>query len=118
MSPPEVQTCSDTFAPLYTANASREVGAVAALAEERKMAKYQHLDASHSFIPIAVETAGAFSPLTLAFLKDLRRPITRETGEVRSHSYLVQRVSVAIQRGIAASVAGTSGRSATEDGFL
>ena len=81
-------------------------------------AKYQHLDPSHCFIPIAVETAGAFGPQTRAFLKDLGRHITWATGDVRSHSYLIQRVSVAIQRGNAASVAGTSGQSATLDCFL
>ena len=111
-------TCSDTFAPSYTTYATREAGAVAALAEERKKAKYQHLDASHCFVPIAVETAGAFGPQTRAFLKDLGRRITRATGDERSHSYLIQRVSVAIQRGNAASVAGTSGQSASLDCFL
>ena len=111
-------TCSDTFAPSYTTNATREAGAVAALAEERKKAKYQHLDASHYFVPITVETAGTFGPQTRAFLKDLGCRITRATGDMRSHSYLVQRVSVAIQRGNAASVAGTSGQSTTLDCFL
>ena len=33
-------TCTDTFAPSYTSNAASEAGAVAALAEERKKAKY------------------------------------------------------------------------------
>ena len=71
--------------------------------------KYQHLDISHSFTPVSVETSGVFGPLTHAFLKDLGRRITLATGEARSYSYLIQRVSVAIQRGNAASVAGTTG---------
>ena len=101
-------TCSDTFAPSYIPNASSEAGAVAALAEDRKRMKYQHLDSStYCFTPIAVETTGVFGPLTRAFLKDLGRRITRATGEERSHSYLIQRISVAIQRGNAASVMGT-----------
>ena len=36
-------TCSDMFASSYAAAASREPGSVAALAEERKVAKYTHL---------------------------------------------------------------------------
>ena len=36
-------TCPDTYAPSYTAIASQEAGVVAAIAEERKKAKYIHL---------------------------------------------------------------------------
>ena len=42
-------TCSDMFAGSYAAAASREPGAVAALAEERKVAKYAHLSSLHLF---------------------------------------------------------------------
>ena len=92
-------TCSDTFAPSYTTNATREAGAVAALAEERKRLNTNiWMPHTVSFPSHAVETAGAFGPQTRAFLKDLGRRITRATGDVRSHSYLIQRVSVAIQR--------------------
>ena len=111
-------TCSDTFAPSYSSNAASEVGAVAAMAEERKKAKYEHLDASHSFVPVAVETAGVFGPLTHTFLKDLGRRIALVTGEEKSYSYLVQRVSVAIQRGNAASVVGAMGQLGSFDEFL
>ena len=111
-------TCSDTFAPSYSSNAASEVGAVAAMAEERKKAKYEHLDASHSFVPVAVETAGVFGPLTHTFLKDLGRRIALVTGEEKSYSYLVQRVSVAIQRGNAASVVEAMGQLGSFDEFL
>ena len=57
-------TCPDTFAPSYTARATGEPGAVAALAEEKKRDKYTHLDPSHSFTPVAVETSGGhWSPV-------------------------------------------------------
>ena len=49
-------TCTDTFAPSFLASAASEAGAVAALAEKRKKAKYQNLDALHMFVPFAVET--------------------------------------------------------------
>ena len=103
-------TCADTFAPSYISDAASGVGVVAAQTEARKVAKYQHLDTSHSFTPVSVETSGVFGPQTHAFLKSLGRRITLATGEVRSFSYLIQRMSVAIQRGNAVSVAGTTGQ--------
>ena len=51
-------TCPDTLAPLYSSCASREAGIVAEEAERRKKVKYTHLETSHCFIPIAVETLG------------------------------------------------------------
>ena len=84
---------------------------MAALAEERKKNIYAHLDPSHSFTPVAVETSGVVGPQSLAFLKDLGRRMRQVTGEERSLSYLriLQRVSVAVQRCNAASVLGTTG---------
>ena len=94
-----------------------EAGAVAALVEERKKNIYAHLDPSHSFTPVAVETSGVVGPQSLAFLEDLGRRMRQVTGEERSLSYLLQRVSVAVQRGNAASVLGTTGL-AVPDTFL
>ena len=74
-------TCPDTFAPSYTAWATSEPGAVAALAEEKKRDKYAHLDPSHSFTPVAVETSGAIGLQSLAFLKDLGRRLRQVTGK-------------------------------------
>ena len=82
-------TCSDTFASSYAAAASREPGVVAALSEERKVV---HLGPLHLFTPVAVETIGVIGPLTRDFLKDLGRRLRHVTGEVKEHSYLLQRV--------------------------
>ena len=60
-------TCSDTFAPSYIASATSNVGAVASLAEERKIAQYGHLDPSHYFVPVAFETSGVIGPKSLHF---------------------------------------------------
>ena len=65
--------CSDTFASSYAAAASREPGAVAALAEERIVAKYVHLGPLHLFTPVAVEITGVIGQLTRVFVKDLGR---------------------------------------------
>ena len=64
-------TCPDTLATSYSAVAAREVGAVASEAERGKKAKYAHLEPSHHFVPIAVETLGAFGPEVLSFVRDL-----------------------------------------------
>ena len=103
-------TCTDTFVTSFLASAASEAGAVAALVEERKKAKFQHLNTLHMFVPFAVETTGVFGPLTHAFLKDIGHKVFLATGERQSRYHLVQCVSVTIQRGNAASVMVTSGQ--------
>ena len=110
-------TCPDTFAPSYLSSATREAGAVAALAEVRKKDRYAHLDCTHSFTPVAIETSGVIGPESMAFLKDLGRRLARVTGEEKSTSYLLQRLSVAVQRGNTASVLGSAGLFTGSDPF-
>ena len=74
-------TCPDTLAPSYSDLASREAGAVAEEAERRKKAKYAHLEASHYFVPVAIETLGVYGPEARSFLKDLGHRITSATLE-------------------------------------
>ena len=64
-------TCTDTLAPSHRALAAREPRAVAADAEQRKRVKYAHLDHTHFFVPVAVETLGAMGAEALAFLRRL-----------------------------------------------
>ena len=58
-------------------------------------------------MPVAVETFGAWAPMGLKFVKEVGSRITETTGEARAKEYLFQSISIAIQRGNAASVAGT-----------
>ena len=78
-------------------------------AEERKVEKYHCLPASHLFSPVAIETLGAVGPQSLALTKDIGRRIASETGESRAGEYLLQRLSVAVQRGNSAAVLGGAG---------
>ena len=103
-------TCWDTFAPSNLPQAIREAGAVAAKAEQIKEAKYGHLNPNHLFIPIAFETSGSLGPTTAGFIKELAHLISRENDEPLAHQYLLQRLSVAIQRGNAISIWGTFGQ--------
>ena len=102
-------TCPDTFALSYRAHVTQEPGKVAATAEERKSEKYRGLPPGHMFSPIAIETLGAIGPKSLALLKDLRRRIRSELGEPKSTEYLLQWLSVAVQRGNSISVLASTG---------
>jgi len=101
-------TCPDTLAPSYDTLATREAGLVAEEAEKKKCAKYAHLEESHHFVPVAVETMGVFGPKTRSFLRDLGHRIANATQDPLSNLYLRQRISVAVQRGNAAAILGTS----------
>ena len=57
--------------------------------------------------PIAHETLGPWAPMGLKFIKDIGARMNDSTGESRSTSYLFQSISIALQRGNAASIAGT-----------
>ena len=76
-------------------------------AENRKTTKYSSLSAQYCFVPIAVETLGAPGDKALAFFRDLGQRIAAATAEPRSYQFLMQRVSVAVQRGNAACIVGT-----------
>ena len=100
-------TCPDTFAPSYVDIASTAAGSVAALAEDRKINKYSHLSPSYLFTPISIETMGAVGPKSLRFLKDLGTKIMRQSGDPHSYSYLMQRLSVTIQKSNMVAVLGS-----------
>ena len=80
---------------------------MASFAEVNKRQKYADIRRTHISIPIAIETMGAIGEEGLAFLKELGARIMSVTKERRSFEFLMQRVSVAIQRGNAACILGT-----------
>ena len=74
---------------------------------EKKKTKYSHLEFSHHFVPVAVETLGVFGPETRCFLWELGRRLKEATLEPLSHHFLLQRISVAVQRGNTAAILGS-----------
>ena len=82
-------TCPDTFAPSHLPSATREAGAVAAQAEQSKQ-KYAALYQCHIFTPLAIETAGPFTPETFSFLRGLGCRLKQVTREAKSFFYLRQ----------------------------
>ena len=102
-------TCSDTFSASHKEIAVREPGAVAAAAEHRTRSKYCNFDATHHFVPIAVETLGVLGQDARSFFRKVARRVTAVTNKPQSHQSLLQRVAVAIQRGNAAAIWGRLG---------
>ena len=100
-------TVPDTLAPSYRPIAVTKTGGVAARAESQKEIKYHQLALSYLFSPIAIESLGAVGPKSWNFLVDLGRRIKMYSGENKAFLYLIQRLSVAVQRGNATLVQGT-----------
>ena len=98
----------DTFAASYMSDATREARAVATAAEARKKEMYALLSKSHQFVPVAIETSGALGPDALSLLTDISRRQQSITHDHQSLPFLLQRVSIALQQGNAASVMGTT----------
>ena len=98
-------TCPDTYAQsLHSTNTAGHVAEQA----EKKAEKYAHLAPAHQFQPVAIETSGVIGPTSTSFLKELGRRLTAATGEAQETLYLLQRLSVAVQRGNTAAVLGTT----------
>ena len=51
-------------------------------------------------VPICVETLGAWGPAGHKFMKELGRKISEKTHEKRSTSYIMQNISMEIQRSV------------------
>ena len=81
---------------LYT----HKAGFVAGHAEVKKSEKYAHLAPTYQFQPVAIETSGARGPSSRVFLRELGRCVALETGEARSTSKLIQRLSVGYNVGM------------------
>jgi hypothetical protein len=100
--------CPNTLASSYVAKAVTGPGAVATGAEARKRQKYHAIDhAVYKCQPVAIETLGAYGEDSWDFIQ-LGRRLRTVTQDTRSASYLLQRLSVAVQRGNAACILGTT----------
>ena len=95
------------MAPSHLNIAVNGPGVVANEAEDKKRAKYACMSSTFHFVPIAVETLGSLGEDADNFIHELGRRVKIVTGERRATEFLLQRLSVAIQRGNAASVMGT-----------
>lgn len=100
-------TCVDTVAASHLAESSKSAGSAAVSGEKLKQKKYQNLGNNYLFHPVAVETFGVYGPESLLFVHEIGRRLSQATKDNRSTSFLMERITIAIQRGNAASVLGT-----------
>ena len=64
-----------------------------------KTLKYQDLNATHFFYPIAIKTAGSWDNQAVELIEEIGRRSAQETDKPKETMYLFQRISVATQRG-------------------
>ena len=100
-------TVVDTLAQSYVATTSKQAGAAADAAENRKQRKYHALENRFVVQPIGFETMGSWGAGAKAFLVEVGTRVKEATENVRSMEFLRQRVCIEIQRGNAAAVMGT-----------
>jgi hypothetical protein len=99
-------TCPDTLAGSHLNRAVLSPSALANDAEHRTTMKYRSLASLYRFTPI-VETLGALGDEASTFFSDLGHRIASVTAEPQSKQFMMQRLSVALQRGNVACVLGT-----------
>lgn len=101
-------TCVDTFADSYLTKTSKVAGSAAEEAHKRKHSKYQCLKSKlYMFKALAFETLGPWCVESKDFINTIGNLLIKETGDIRAKFFLYQRLSLAIQRGNAASILGT-----------
>jgi hypothetical protein len=100
-------TVCDTLAPSYLQSTSVNGGAAAEAADIRKQTKYVQISNNHIFCALAFETLGPINSEGLKFLLELGNRLAKVTGDTRETAYLLQRISIVIQRGNAVAFTGS-----------
>ena len=75
-------TVPDTYDNSYIADTATTASAAANRAAENKTAKFQELAKMHQFVPIAIETGGAWNEKAVEFISEVGRRITEVTKGV------------------------------------
>ncbi|CAG9128019.1 unnamed protein product [Plutella xylostella] len=97
-------TCVCTLAPSHVQSTAANAGAAAEAAARLKKLKYSQLMQRYLFVPLAVETMGVWGEEGRAFLREITRRLRSRGLGSSSGAHLMQRLSLAVQRGNAASV--------------
>ena len=98
-----VGTCCASYLPQTSVTS----GAAASRAEGLKTRKYHSFAEEYDVVPLAFESHGALGPETDTFLMDLRTRLRTVTGRPAAGAQLLQRLSIALQRGNAICVQGS-----------
>lgn len=101
-------TCWDTLAPSYVKKSSANAGSVAKMAANRKRSLYTDIiDQNYLFLPFACETLGPWCEESIDIVNSLGSLIRKSTGEPRSTSFIIQKISIIIQISNAACIMGS-----------
>ena len=90
---------SRNVASSYIGETSTRATAATDRASENKTTKYTDLAKTHHFVPITIETGGAWNELALEFITELGRRISGVTQEPRETQFICQQLSISLQRG-------------------
>ena len=91
-------TVVDTLASSYVSVTATRVGGAADAEAERKSLKSASITNTHIFVSVAVETLGPICSRGLSFLVELSNRLAAISGDARETFFLLQTVSVLIQR--------------------
>jgi hypothetical protein len=91
-------TIADTLAASHLPHISITADAAADLAADRKETKYASLATTYQFIPISCQTLGPLNAKASKFLSDMGHRISSVTGDHREGSFLLQKLSISLQR--------------------
>jgi hypothetical protein len=101
-------TVVDTLADSYVLKTSEVSGFAVEMACKRKHNKYSSIILSnYIFKGLAFETLGPWCKETIDFINVIGDRLIAESGDSKSKKFLFERISLAIQRGNAASIRGT-----------
>jgi hypothetical protein len=102
-------TVVDTLADSYVLKTSEDSGFAAEMACKRKHNKYSCsiISSNYIFKGLAFETLGPWCKETIDFINVIGARLIAESGHSKSKKFLFERISLAIQRGNAASIRGT-----------
>jgi hypothetical protein len=93
---------------VYVLKTSEVSGFAAEMACKRKHNKYRSIISSnYIFKGLAFETLGPWCKETIDFINVIGDRLIAESGDSKSKKFLFERISLAIQRGNAASIRGT-----------
>jgi hypothetical protein len=98
-------TIVDTLADSYVLKTSEISGFAAEMACKRKHSKYSSIIwSNYIFKDLAFETLGPWCKEAIDFINVIGERLIAESGDSKSKKFLLERISLAIQRGNAASI--------------
>jgi hypothetical protein len=101
-------TVTYTLADSYVLKSSEVSGFAAEMACKRKHSKYSSIISSnYVFKGLAFETLGPWCKEAIDYINVIGNRLIAESGDSKSKKFLFERISLAIQRGNAASIRGT-----------